>query len=281
MSFSAAWLDRREPYDRAATARQVLAAVGAALAGRSPIRAVDLGAGTGAAIRTIAPELPVPQHWLAIEREAELVAAGRGRLAGALPPGVEVEWRQLDLAAPGGLARAVPAEVDLVSAAALFDLVSRSWLRTLVDLLVARHAVLWSRLTVDGRIAFAPPDPFDARVVALFHSHQRTDKGFGAALGPAAARVLRQLLASHLGRIIVAASDWRLGPGDGALQRELIAGLAQAAAAMAPAEAVAIAGWQKRRLAHLAEGRSTLCVGHCDLAWLPPSVTCGDRMLPP
>lgn len=272
MSFSVAWLDRREPYDRAATAPAVLAAVGAALAGRSPIRAVDLGAGTGAAIRTIAPLLPVPQHWLAIEREGELGAAGRERLQGALPNGVEVAWRQLDLAAPGGLARAVPAEVDLISAAALFDLVSRSWLQGLVDLLVARRAVLWSRLTVDGRIGFDPPDPFDARVVALFRAHQRTDKGFGPALGPEAPEVLRQLLAPLPGRIVEATSDWRLGPGDRALQQELVIGLAQAAAAMAPAEAAAMAGWQARRLAHLAQGRSFLCIGHCDLAWLPPSV---------
>lgn len=272
MSFSAAWLDLREPYDRAATAREPLAAVRAALAAREGLRAVDLGAGTGAAIRTIAPLLPRPQHWIAVERDPELVAEGKRRLAAGLPAGVRVEWREIDLATPEGLARAVPEGTHLVAASALFDLVSGSWLEALAGLLAARGAILWSRLTVDGRIGFDPPDPFDPRVVELFRAHQRTDKGFGPALGPEAPEVLRKLLAPLPGRIVEAASDWELGPADVALQEELIPGFAQAAAEMAPGETAAVGAWRQRRRTHLARGRSHLRVGHRDLARIPPPV---------
>lgn len=269
MSFSASWLTLREPYDRAATAPEPLAAVRAALAGGAGLRAVDLGAGTGAAIRTLAPLLPRPQCWIAVERDADLAAEGERRLRDALPAGVRVEWRRRDLAAPGRLVRAVPEGVDLVAASALLDLVSRAWLESLVGLLAVRRAVLWSRLTVDGRIGFAPPDPFDRRVVSLFRIHQRTDKGFGSALGAAAPTVLRRLLAPLAGRIVEGRSDWRLAPADLAVQEALVTGLAAAAAAVAPAAAAAIAAWRERRRAHLAAGRSRLSVGHRDLAWLP------------
>jgi len=272
VSFSATWLDLREPYDRAATAREPLAAVRAALAAGEGLRAVDLGAGTGAAIRTIAPLLPRPQHWIALERDAALVAEGGRRLAAGLPPGVRVEWLEIDLSSPENLARAVPEGVDLVAASALFDLVSRPWLEALARLLAARRAILWSRLTVDGRIAFTPSDPLDGRVLELFRVHQCTDKGFGPALGPEAPEVLRKLLAPLPGRIVEAASDWRLGPGDVALQEELIPGFAQAAAEMAPGEAAAVGAWKDRRLSHLAQGRSHLHIGHRDLAWIPPPV---------
>lgn len=269
MSFSQSWLALREAYDRAATARAPLAALRAALAGRKSLRAVDLGAGTGATIRMLAPLLAVPQHWFAVERDAALAAAGKRQLATDWLPGVRVEWRQIDLAAPDGLARAVPEGTDLVTASAFLDLVSRPWLEALAGLPAVRQALLWSRLTVDGRVAFDPPDPLDGWILRLFRAHQRTDKGFGPALGPTAPKVLRRLLAPLPGRIVEGPADWQLGPADMALQQVLIAGFAAAATAMAPSGAAAIAAWQERRRAQLAQGGAQLLVGHRDLVWIP------------
>ncbi len=50
------------------------------------------------------------------------------------------------------------------------------------------------------------------------------------------------------------------------LQRQLVAGWAGAAASLAPGEATAIAAWHSRRLALIETGRSSLRVGHQDLA---------------
>ncbi len=76
--FSAGWLELREPYDARARNRDVLAAVAAAFAGRSAVSTVDLGCGTGATLRAVAPHLPARQvsaEWL--ERFAVEVAAHR------------------------------------------------------------------------------------------------------------------------------------------------------------------------------------------------------------
>ncbi len=54
------------------------------------------------------------------------------------------------------------------------------------------------------------------------------------------------------------------------LQRQLIDGWADAAAAVAPEKAAVVADWRASRIAHVVDGRSQLIVGHKDLAgWLP------------
>jgi hypothetical protein len=100
----------------------------------------------------------------------------------------------------------------------------------------------------------------------LVNRHQRTDKGFGPALGPDAADVAQQAFASRGFTDERDRSDWTLDGGDAELQRQLIDGWAAAAVAMQPADAAAIAAWRQRRLEHVAARRSTIVVGHEDLA---------------
>ena len=57
-------------------------------------------------------------------------------------------------------------------------------------------------LTYDGRMTLTPPDPFDAHVRRLVNRHQRTDKGFGAALGPLATDWLCQQARSHGAQVL-------------------------------------------------------------------------------
>jgi hypothetical protein len=68
--------------------------------------------------------------------------------------------------------------------------------------------------------------------------------------------------------VTTAVSDWVLEGPDAELQRRLVDGWADAATASAPEETDEIAGWRARRLEHIADGRSRIRVGHCDLvAW--------------
>ena len=62
-----------------------------------------------------------------------------------------------------------------------------------------------------------------------------------------------------------APSDWSLTPSDRAVQRMLIDGWARAATEISPAHTDTIADWLRRRLAHVAAGRSRVVVNHDDL----------------
>jgi hypothetical protein len=135
----------------------------------------------------------------------------------------------------------------------------------LLGLAAAARVTVWFALTYDGRIDCQPPEPEDAEVRELFNRHQRTDKGFGPALGPEAASVAERMLAEHGYRIERARSDWCVGRAQRALQRSLVEGWCNAACDMAPHRAPALHHWLDRRLGHIVAARSDLRVGHVDM----------------
>jgi hypothetical protein len=195
-----------------------------------------------------------------VENDPSLVTVGTSRCPGAT-------YLRADLR--HDLDRVLAGPLDLVTASALIDLVSGVWLERLVAGVAARRCALFLALTYDGSIELGPADPFDGRLVELVNRHQRRDKGFGPALGPAASAVLVGLLSGLAGEIRRGASPWPLTASDVALQRALVSGWADAAAEVAPDEGPAIAGWRDRRLGWITEGRSSMRVGHEDLLWLP------------
>ncbi|MGC4397063.1 hypothetical protein [Hydrogenophaga sp. T2] len=279
-AFSADWLALREPFDAAARAASapLLQALRARAPASGPWRVMDLGCGTGANLRWLAPRLGGAQQWLVIDHDESLLArwdhqpgfapadAGRLRWQGA-GFSAEVLRRQTDLAR--GFAALPWAAAHLVTASALLDLVGEAWLRALVAHASGARATLFFALSVDGRHVWSPRDPHDAAVDTLFAAHQRRDKGLGPALGAQAVPMLARLLRERGYRVRLARSDWRVAAPhdpDGALQRALIEGLARAAQEQDPAQAPLVRGWRERRLAQVARGR--LRVGHLDLlAW--------------
>ncbi len=174
-----------------------------------------------------------------------------------------VDFRQIDLNAD--LDKPLDWRPDLVTAAALFDLVSPAWIARFVSALAKRKLPLYTVLTYDGREAWEPPHAADERVLAAFNAHQRTDKGFGPAAGPDA---FASLVAAFEAAGYAAAtgdSPWRLQEADRALAAELTAGIASAARETGLVPEADIAAW----LAAKQRAASGL-VGHGDLfAWLP------------
>jgi hypothetical protein len=265
--FSAHWLGLREPLDAASRSETLCARLVKLLVRPmpdSPLSVIDLGAGTGANFRYAAQRLAGPQEWLLVDDDASLLAAADVQLAerGA-PPGCRMRHLELDLAT--GLQRLALPSGGLLTASALLDLVSAQWLRELIGRAAAARVTVWFALTYDGRIDCQPREPEDEEVRELFNRHQRTDKGFGPALGPDAAQIAEQLLAEHGYHTECARSDWCLGPGQAALQRSLVDGWCNAACEVATHRAPALRYWLDRRLGHIEAGRSALRVGHVDM----------------
>jgi len=258
--FSDEWLSLREPYDLAARNPTVLQSVAAAFRDYASISLVDLACGTGSTQRAIGRHLPQHQNWRLVDNNLGLLgqAATRQR-----PPHVTFITRPMDLLRD--LELGLEAPLDLVTMSALLDLVSPEWLDRFIVEAAARRLPVYAALTYDGRAAIEPAACFDLEVVAGFNLHQRTDKGFGPALGPIAVpRAVERF--EYLGyEVVQGQSDWMLGPQDRLLQEALFANLAEVGAlttAMAPD---AVADWLAQRRAYLAEGRSHLRVGHTDL----------------
>ena len=293
-SYSADWLQQRDPFD--AAARDAAAGdlqLQRRLAARRPTggrpwRVIDLACGTGANLRWLAPRLGGRQQWLVVDHDADLLRCWPERLAaaGGAPASRDttldvpisfsgtgfdatIVRQQLDLMA--GLETLPWHAADLVTASALLDLVGTAWLHRLVAASAASGVALLMSLTVDGRHIWTPEDPMDATVGALFGEHQLGDKGLGQALGAGAVEELHSALVAAGYRVFSAASDWWLDGGEspqaGALQCALIDGIGGAAIEQSRSSSAQVQAWQQRRLSMAPKAQ--LRVGHLDLLALP------------
>ena len=280
------WLALREAADFASRSQRLTQLVADRFADATSIRVLDLGTGTGSNLRFLIEHLPAVQHWTVVDRDASLLTDLHARTAAwAGPRGLElvrtesgfvirgeslechVEPTQRDLNSIAD--RALFAGQQLVTASALLDLVSESWLRALATECRTAGAVALFTITYDGRSPCAPADPDDDIVRALFNRHQRADKGLGGpAAGPDAAAKAPKAFADAGFRVERERSDWVIEPDARELQRQLIEGWAMAATEMAPEIALQIANWRLRRLNHVDQGGSLIVVGHEDMAAL-------------
>jgi hypothetical protein len=249
--FSVEWLALREPADTAARSADLAAFISRRFEGAL----LDLGGGTGANVRYLSTRLPSPQHWTVVDDDPALLAR--------VPAPVTRHRARLQTVVDEG---ALFDGCSLVTASALLDLVSDEWLAKLVLRCRAAGAAVLFALSYDGRIACSPEEPDDEEVRRLVNDHQKTDKGFGPALGPAAGARAAQLLAAAGYTVKQAPSDWKLLPAAGEMQKALVNGWAAAASDMAPSRRNAIENWRARRLGHIDAGRSRIVVGHTDVA---------------
>jgi hypothetical protein len=270
--FSAEWLALREPYDRRARNADVLKAVARRFQDRTAVAVVDLACGAGASVRAIGPCLPARQSWRLADNDLGLLARASAQ---ARPPQFTVDARVIDLARD--LELALDGPLDLITCSALLDLVSASWLERLIVETAARRLPLYAALSYDGKVALDPPDPLDAEIVAAVNRHQRRDKGFGVALGPAAAaQAIKQF--ERIGYSVEEGrSDWVFGADDVAIQNETLSGWAGAARELNELPVERIIAWLTQRREWVADRRARMRVGHIDLFAVPQSPAMGTR----
>jgi hypothetical protein len=245
------WLLLREPADAAARSAELAAHLAPYLP-TGPVVIHDLGGGSGAMGRWLAPRLPRPQHWVVHDRDADLLELA----VAAAPDGVTVDARRSDITrlAPDDLAGA-----SLVVASALLDLLTADELVRMLHACRGRPLLL--TLTVVGRVALTPPDPLDQQMAAAFNGHQRRDGLLGPDAVAAAVEALRGAL--------VRPSPWRLNGTDTGLTAGWLDGWVAAACEQDPTVAAEAGAYRDRRLAQAAAGELAVTVDHADLLVLP------------
>lgn len=275
--FSPDWLALREPADHAARNPQVLGAVGSHFAGRASVSVVDLGCGAGSNLRGSFAALPDRQHWTLVDYDADLLAHARRRLTEwadeareqgeelVLTKGAKVltvDTRQVDLAKD--LEWVLGWQPDLVTAAALFDLVSKRWIERFVAVLTSLKLPLYAALNYDGREQWKPAHRADAGVHAAFKHHQHGDKGFGPSAGPDACDLLAEAFRKSGFAVSTGDSAWRLNDRHAPLLEMLAQGIADAAAETGHLDPGLLEDWLAAR-----KTASSALVGHHDL-WARP-----------
>ena len=280
--FSEQWLALREPADHAARSTTL----GSKLAGwakqHESLNIVELGAGTGSNLRYLMPQLGQNQHWVLIDNDADLL----NRLPEILHPWAKknaasitanknelliehenysatVTVRLLNLAEQ--LDKLPMHNVDLLTASALLDLTSASWLDQLANLVAEHQCSCLFVLNYDGNIHWQPKLDSDNTIKELLNLHQLKNKGFGHALGPEAGAYFAGVL-EQLGRSIdTDDSNWSISEQSQALQQAIVDGWATAALEQNNAQSEIIDDWHGRRRKIIESAESSLIVGHVDV----------------
>jgi hypothetical protein len=203
--FSSAWLTLREPADAAARDTSLVASLRERL--RTPPVIRDLGCGTGSMGRWLAPLLPVPQHWVLMDRDPGLL----DHAAAHLPAGVTAETRRGDVT---GLTGDDLAGTSLVTCSALLDLLTEAEVGALADACAVHGTPALFTLSVTGRVTLDPADPRDDEIAAAFNAHQRRSVGGRRLLGPDATDAAVSAFRARGATVTVRDSPWRIAPGD-------------------------------------------------------------------
>jgi len=273
--FNTDWLSLREPVDLRSRSGEIADALQARFMSRDTVRVVDLGCGTGSNLRASSQLLPAQQHWVLVDYDNGLLTAARAALTAwaeeasdesgvlKLKSGrntISVTFRKLDLARD--LETALGETVDLVTASAFFDLVSRSFIKGFAKSVAARGAAFQTTLTYNGITEWTPRHPMDREVLAAFHAHQKSDKGFGEAAGPTAAAELADAFRLQGYSVLEGHSPWHLGERDQRLTDELFEGYVSVAKAHTSIDRAALERWA-------GGGKTGAVIGHTDTLAAP------------
>lgn len=261
------WLELRCEADAAARSRTLAADIARRI-GPAPLLIHDLGSGTGAMMRWLAPQLPGPQSWVLHDGDPGVLAL-HGRVPAVDGAGERVAVRtsveplaELEVDAVRG--------ASLVVASALFDVLTDDEVITVVTACVTAGAPVFFSLTVTGRVRLEPGDPLDASFQAAFNDHQRRIAMGRPLLGPDATAVVERLFGAAGWRVRVASSPWRLGAGDRGVSTAWLDGWVGAAVEQRPELAAEADAYLRSRRTQLAAGGLRVEVEHEDLiAWRP------------
>jgi SAM-dependent methyltransferase len=265
---STSWLALREPADAAARASELVDELRRELppAGRLVIH--DLGCGSGSMGRWLAPLLPGPQHWVAHDRDADLLAAVVANLPGPAADGaavtVEVKRSDITRLRPGELA-----DATLITASALLDMLTEEELSRLLGVCAGARCPALLTLSVVGRVKLTPADPMDGRVAAAFDAHQRRSTERGRLLGPDAVALAAEEFTRQGATVHVRPSPWRLGALQSELAGEWFTGWVWAACEQQLELARETGAYTRRRLAQARAGQLDVTVEHADMLILP------------
>jgi len=224
---------------------------------RDVLEIIDLGAGTGANQRWLAPRLPFIQRWIhldhdpAISRSLPLLDDTM-----IIDAGVETLGQLL----------ASSTEQHLVTCSALLDVLTMDQLDAVCRAVIDNQVPALFSLTVTGTLSLTPVEPHDQRLQDAFNDHQRRARR----PGPDAGTLVVDVLCAGGFLVRTQETSWHLsGSSDSAFVERLLRERLDAAVAHDPTLVPIAAAWLELRRSQLALGILGLEVGHLDILGLP------------
>jgi hypothetical protein len=219
---------------------------------------VDLGAGTGANQRWLAPRLPFQQRWIHLDHDPAI--------SRSLPQPDDTMIIDSSVESLGRLLADGSGDHRLVTCSALLDVLTTAQLAAVCEAVIDNQVPALFSLSVTGAQSVNPVDPYDQRLLDAFNDHQRR----AGRAGPDAATLAGDALRAGGFTVRSQETPWQLtATGDSAFVAQLLQERLDAAVAQDPGLAVMAKTWFELRRAQLELGALRIEVGHRDILALP------------
>jgi hypothetical protein len=222
------------------------------------VEIIDLGAGTGANQRWLAPRLPFRQRWIHLDHDPIITRS--------LPLPDETMVVDESVEALEHLLRGPSRGVRVVTCSALLDVLTTQELDAICRAVIESQVPALFSLTVTGMLTISPTDAHDQLLLDAFNDHQRRA---GRAGPNATALVVKTLQA---GGLIVRTQEtpWQLTTASAdTFVEQVLQERLDVAVAQDPSLAVSAAAWLELRRTQLARGILRIDLDHRDILALP------------
>jgi hypothetical protein len=222
------------------------------------VQIIDLGAGTGANQRWLAPRLPIRQRWLHLDHNPVI--------SRSLPLPAATVIVDEGVEALGELLTRASGDRQLVTCSALLDVLTTEQIQAVCRAVIDNRVPAFFSLTVTGGLRLSPADAHDQLLLAAFNDHQRR----AGRAGPEATTLTVNLLRAAEFAVTTQETPWRLTAESGhAFIDQMLEERLAAAVAQDPALTRTATAWLELRRAQLAAGLLRLELDHCDILGLP------------
>jgi hypothetical protein len=226
--------------------------------GDGQLEIIDLGAGTGANQRWLAPRFPFRQRWLHLDHDPEI--------SRSLPLPDDTMIIDDSVEALTGLLAGSSAGGRLVTCSALLDVLTTAQVYAVCNAVIDNRAPALFSLTVTGTLSVAPADSDDQLLLDAFNDHQRR----AGRTGPDATSLASNTLQAGGFQVLCEETPWQLSAASGqAFVEQVIQERIDVAVAQDPALAPTAAAWLDLRRVQLDLGVLRIDLGHCDILALP------------
>ena len=219
---------------------------------------IDLGAGTGANQRWLAPRLPFRQRWIHLDHDRAI--------SRSLPLPRDTMIIDGSVEALARLLADGTSDHRLVACSALLDVLTADHLDAVCRAVIANQVPALFSLSVTGTQSISPPDPNDQRLLDAFNDHQRR----AGRAGPDAITLAVDTLGTGGFTVRIQETPWRLtASSDLAFVEQLLQERLDAAVVQDPSLTPVAKAWFELRRAQLELGVLRMEVGHRDILALP------------
>ena len=285
IDFQVEWLEERFSFDTKARNKIIEQACITHFKDKERLNILDIGAGTGSNFQHLWNRFPQHQNWIFVELNPELAQVAKEKcIQLAKKQGFSIaeenkrlvfqkekQYRSIQILNQSFLELHQFLDldkVDLITAGAVFDLLSSTMLDQFLNQLLEHQIALLATINYTG-MHFQHSSTTDQQFIQLYEAHMCRQQDFGRAIGPKFPEYLKAFSNAKSIPLLMGSSHWIIGPTDHKMHRFLLDYMEKGIGETLTdtKQKLSFQNWLTSKRNTLQQGQLELQVSHQDAFW--------------